>query len=77
MRNVDPVIFNPVRIIRSKSDVKVKKQMKYLENKEVELLDVIESEDEDRTPEELEIQESHKGEHLVMQKYFEMTHEYR
>ena len=50
--------------------------MKYLE-KEVELLDVIESEDEDRTPEELEIQESHKGEHLVMQKYFAMTHEYR
>ena len=76
LRNVDPVIFNPVRIIRSKSDVKVKKQMKHLK-KNVELLDVIDSEDEDRTPEELEIQLSHNGEMLVMQKYSAMTHEYR
>ena len=50
--------------------------MKHLK-KNVELLDVIDSEDEDRTPEELEIQESHNGEQLVMQKYSAMTHEYR
>ena len=80
LRNVDPVIFNPVRIIRSKSDVKVKKQMKYLEDKEVEILDIVfESEDDEDnlTSEEHEIQESHKSKRLVLQKYFAMTHEYR
>jgi len=79
LRNVDPVIFNPVRIIRSKSDVKVKKQMKYLEDKEVEILDIVfESEDDEDnlTSEEHEIQESHKSKRLVLQKYFAMTHEY-
>ena len=55
--------------------------MKYLEDKEVEILDIVfESEDDDEdnlTSEENEIQESHKSKRLVLQKYFAMTHEYR
>ena len=54
--------------------------MKYLEDKEVEILDIVfESEDDEDnlTSEEHEIQESHKSKRLVLQKYFATTHEYR